>query len=382
MTAAAHAGDETARLAGAASPAIVQTSTFVFDTFEAFQEALSDYESSFVYTRGNNPTVRATEEKIAAMEGAESCRLFGSGMAAISSAILSQVRMGDHIISIESVYGPAYRFLSEYLPRFGVHTTFVEGTDPAHFEAAIQPNTKLIYLESPSSMLFKLQDLPAIAQLARPRGIRTAIDNAYSTMMLQKPLDMGIDLSIYTATKYLNGHSDVVCGAVLGSRELVGQVSAWEHQLLGGIIAPFEAWLLGRGLRTLPARLRQHRESAAEVVDFLAGHPRVRRMLYPSHPSHPQYELASRQMKGSSSLFSIELDTENLDQIKRFANAVHYFGLGVSWGGFESLMVLPAAFAGRPGAPAGHPPGLARLYVGLEDPADLIADLDQALRSM
>jgi len=380
LTQAAHAGDDPFRFLGAAAPPIIETSTFVFDSYEALEEAFANPIEHCIYTRGQNPTVRVAEEKIAALEGAEECRLTASGMAAISSAIMACVKAGDHIVSVNTVYGPAFNFLSKYLPRFSVETTFVEGTDVAEFEAALRPNTMLFYLESPTSGVFKLQDLPAVAALARSRGIRTVIDNSYSTMLLQRPLDMGIDLSVYSATKFLNGHSDVVAGAIVGRRELVNQVYGTELQWLGGIIGPFEAWLIARGLRTLPLRLQQHQQSAMEVAGHLAKHPRVKQLNYPGHPSHPQYELACRQMKGGSSLLSFELDTRDLDAIRRFTNAIQYFGLGVSWGGYESLMFLPIIAHARELPPERwESPGLVRIHVGLEDPIDLIADLDQAM---
>ena len=381
-TLAAHAGDDPFLFLGAAAPPIIQTSTFVFETYEALEEAFANPDTHAIYTRGNNPTVRVAEEKIAALEGAEACRLFGSGMAAISSAILSGLKAGDHIITINTVYGPAKNFMTNYLPRFGIDTTFVEGTAVAQFEAALRPNTRLIYLESPSSHVFKLQDLKAIADLARPRGIRTAIDNSYCTMLLQRPLDLGIDLSVYSATKYLNGHSDVVAGAVVGSREMVGRLNT-EHSLLGGIIGPFEAWLIARGLRTMPIRMRQHQRSATQVAEFLAGHSKVRAVHYPGLPTHPQQELIKRQMKGASSLLSFEIDTRDIAVLKRFANAVRYFGIGVSWGGHESLLVI--SNIGQQGAKpteSWQDPGVVRLHVGLEDPVDLLDDLDQALRSL
>jgi len=381
-TIATHAGDDPFLFLGAAAPPIVQTSTFVFETYEALEEAFAHPESHAIYTRGNNPTVRVAEEKIAALEGAEACRLFGSGMAAISAAILTGLEAGDHVISIKTVYGPAKNFMTTYLPRFGIETTFVDGTDVAQFEAAVRPNTRLIYLESPSTMVFKLQDLKAIADLARARGIRTAVDNSYCTMLLQRPLDLGIDLSVYSATKFLNGHSDVVAGAVVGSREAVARLNV-EHSLLGGIIGPFEAWLIARGLRTMPIRMRQHQRSAQTVAEFLDAHSRVRVVHYPGLPTHPQQDLIKRQMLGASSLLSFEIDTKDVAVLKRFANAVRYFGIGVSWGGHESLLVLSTV-----GQQAGavteswQRPGVVRLHVGLEDPADLVADLDQALRGL
>ncbi|MFZ5817112.1 MAG: trans-sulfuration enzyme family protein [Bacillota bacterium] len=382
-TLAAHAGDDPFRFLGAVSPPIFETSTFVFERFEDLEEAFARMGEHCLYTRGTNPTVRVTEEKIAALEGAESCRLFGSGMAAISSAILSSVRAGDHIVSIRTVYGPAHKFMTQYLARFGITVTLVEGDDPAEWAAAIRPNTALFYLESPSSMVMRLQDLAAVAALAKGHGIRTIVDNSNSTMLLQRPLELGIDLCVYSATKYLGGHSDVVAGAVVGRAELLRPIAGEELQLLGGIIGPFEAWLIGRGLRTLPVRMRQHQISAAKVAEFLAGHSRVSRIYYPGHPSHPQYDLALRQMKGASSLLSFELDTRDPEQIKRFTNALRYFGLGVSWGGYESLAFLPLIAYRREKPESEWPnPGLVRIHVGLEDPADLMEDLDQALRSM
>lgn len=373
-TLATHAGDDPFRFLGAAAPPIMETSTFVFESYEALEGAFQQLDDHCIYTRGINPTVRVAEEKIAALEGADACRLFASGMAAISAAILSCVKAGDHVISLKTVYGPAYNFLANYLPRFGVETTFIDGTEIGQFEEALRPNTTLFYLESPSSFMMQLQDLAAVSALARSRGIKTAIDNSYSTMLLQRPLELGIDLSVYSATKYLNGHSDVVAGAVVGSQELLQKMSWAEHQLLGGIIGPFEAWLVARGLRTLPARMRQHQASAVQVVDYLAKHAKVQRVYYPGHPSHPQYALAQRQTKGSSSLLSFQLDTENPELVKRFANTVNYFGLGVSWGGYESLL-MPAAIGGAKTLPQ----NLIRIHVGLEDPMDLIEDLEQAL---
>jgi cystathionine beta-lyase len=379
-TLAAHAGDDPFLFLGAAAPPIVETSTFVFESYEALEEAFANPDSTCIYTRGNNPTVRVAEEKIAALEGAEACRLFGSGMAAISAVILSCVKAGDHIISLKSVYGPAYNFMANWLPKFGVETTFIEGTEIAQFEEALRPNTRLFYLESPTSYVMKLQDLAAVAALARARGVSTAIDNSWASMLLQRPLDFGIDMTVYSATKYLNGHSDVVAGAVVGSRAALEHINRQEHQLLGGIIGPFEAWLIARGLRTLPARMRQHQESAAQVAEYLARHPKVKAIYYPGHPSHPQYALAQRQMKGASSLLSFELDTRDLAAIKRFTNSIRYFGLGVSWGGYESLMFVPLIAQSREVPPEKwQSPGMVRIHVGLEDPQDLIEDLDQAL---
>jgi len=382
-TLATHAGDDPYLFLGAASPAIVQTSTFVFESFDAFADALAHPDQHYFYTRGNNPTTVVTEQKIAALEGAESCRLFGSGMAAIAAAVLSQVRAGDHVLSINTVYGPTRRLLSDYLVRYGIETTYVDGTDPAQFEAAIRSNTRLFYLESPSSNLMLIQDLRALSAMAKRHSIRTIIDNSYCSMMLQRPLDLGIDLVVYSVTKFLNGHSDVVAGAVLGSWELMQPIFRNEHPVLGGIIGPFEAWLVGRGLRTLPARMRQHQASATQVVDYLFSHPKIRRIHYPGHPSHSQYELAQSQMKGGSSLLSLELDSDDIETTKRFVNALQYFAMGVSWGGFESLSVPYAAGqVHRLPKEKWTQVNQVRLHVGLEDPLDLIEDLEQSLAGL
>jgi len=382
-TLAAHAGDDPFRFMGAAAPPIFETSTFVFPSVADAVAAFADDQEHYVYTRRRNPTVRAVEEKLAAMEGAEACRLFASGMAAISAAILSCVRAGDHVVCVDTAYGPAKAFITGYLSRFGVSATLVDGCDPAEWEAAVRPNTRLFYLESPSSNLMKLQDLAAVTAIARRHGIATVIDNSYCTMLLQRPLELGVDLVVYSGSKYFGGHSDVLAGAVLGPAERLRRIGEEECMLLGGIIGPFEAWLIGRGLRTLPVRMRQHQVSAAKVAEFLAGHDRVARVHYPGHPSHPQYDLALRQMRGASGLLSFELDTRDLNQASRFVDALRFFHLGVSWGGYESLVFLPVIGAMHKVPEAKWPsPGLVRIHVGLEDVADLLADLDQALRAM
>lgn len=379
MTQAAHAGDDPHRFLGAAAPPIFGTSTFVFGSFEEAEEGFARRNEFYVYTRGLNPTVEVAEQKIAAMEGGEAARCFGSGMAAISSAILAFVAAGDHIVCVDTVYGPARQFLTAWLPRFGVETTFVPGLALSDFAEAIRPNTKLIYLESPSSMLFHLQDLAAVAGLARSRGIKTAIDNSYATMVLQRPLNLGIDVVIYTATKYLNGHSDVVAGAVVSDAAIMERIFFQEFALLGGILGPYEAGLLARGLRTLPLRLKHQQESAGRIARFLAGHPKVRQVHYPGLPSHPQYELAQRQMKGASGLLSFDLQT-NESGMRRLINALRYFGIGVSWGGHESLVWAPIITQARSVPPAEWTnPTLVRISVGLEDTDDLLTDLERAL---
>ncbi|MCL4517422.1 MAG: PLP-dependent aspartate aminotransferase family protein [Firmicutes bacterium] len=378
-----HSGEDPSQYFGAAVPPIVQTSLFAFEDYEALDEAFGDREHHFIYTRGQNPTIDLTAAKIAALENGEAARLFSSGMAAISSTILSQVSQGDHIVCVKSAYGPTMKFLRNWLTRFGVETTFVDGTDPAEFEKAVKPNTRLFYVESPSSLVFEMQDLRAVSAIAKEHGIVTMIDNSWATPIFQKPLDLGIDLVVHSATKYLAGHSDVVAGVCVGGKELVSKIAANEHVLLGGITGPFEAWLLLRGLRTLDVRLERHQKNALKVAAYLEAHPKIKRVYYPGLKSHPQYELGRRQMSGSSGLMSMMIDCD-LPGVRRFVDSLRVFRRGVSWGGFESLAYAPIISMAREQPEevwraAGVEPGLIRISVGLEDVEDIIADLDAAL---
>ncbi len=361
QTTVAHHFDDPSRFYGAVVPPIFQNSTFVYETVADRQEGRYHYARD---ARASNPTVEIVEAKMAALEGGEAARCFGSGMGAITAAVVSQLKAGDHVVAVATCYPVTKILLGQMLSRFGVTYTYVEGEDLAEIEAAIQPNTRLIYLESPSSAFFKLQDLPAVAAMARARGIKTLVDNSWATPVFQQPITMGIDLVVHSATKYLGGHSDVVAGVLVGSKADIQKVAEVEFVCMGAVLAPMEAWLLLRGLRTLGVRMRAHQESALQVAAFLEAHPKVDRVHYPGLPSHPQHELARRQMSGFSGLMSLEL--KNPD---RFIDALKLFGLGVSWGGFESLVSTPA-------------PGVVRLAIGLEDLPDLLADISQALEAV
>lgn len=371
---------------GAVVPPIYQNSLFTFDSWEAIDSAFDDKVNRAIYTRGNNPSVALVERKLALLAGAEKARLFSSGMAAISAAILHFVSAGDHVIAIKNTYGPTVSLLSNFLgPKLGVESSFVGGGDIEEFARAIRPNTRLIFLESPSSVVFGLQDLAAVADLARSRGIATAIDNTWATPYFQKPLALGIDLEIHSCSKYLGGHSDLVAGALIGSAELIDDIRMREYELLGAKMAPIEAWLLLRSLRTLPLRMERHQQSALRVAQFLRDHPAVRRVFYPGLEDFPQRDLASRQMSGFSGLLGFELVADQLDAIKRFFNALQLFRIGVSWGGHESLVYAPAIGYLREQSPErladmGISLGNMRISVGLENTGDLIADLDRALR--
>jgi cystathionine beta-lyase/cystathionine gamma-synthase len=270
-----------------------------------------------------------------------------------------------------------HRFLRDFAPRYGIDHTLVDGRSLDEIISAIRPNTKVLYLESPTSLMFELQDLRACAAVARERSILTIVDNSWATPMLQQPLALGIDVVVHSASKYLSGHSDIIAGAIIASQKIIDDIVQHEHAILGGTIGPFEAWLLVRGLRTLPVRMPVHQATATAVARFLSTHPRVRAVHYPGLESHPQYELGRRQMSGASGLLSFELDAD-VDGLRAFTNALRLFAIGVSWGGYESL-VLPIAVTNV--ASEGHyPVNLVRLYIGLEEPAALVDDLEQALR--
>ena len=369
----AHQGDDYNKFLGAVVPPIFQNSLFV-----STEELEKNQDKLYAYTRVSNPTIEVAEVKLAALEKAEAARCFGSGMAAISSAIMHWIKAGSHVVAVDTVYGPANRFLSEYLSRFGVETTFVSGASIREIEEAIQENTDLIYLESPSTYTFVIQDLPAITKLAKEKKIATVIDNTWATPINQNPLEFGIDMVVHSASKYLGGHSDLVAGVIAGRKEDLENLSYGERELFGGILGPQEASLLTRGLRTLPLRMKQHQENAMAVAEFLEGHPKVKRVIYPGLPSFSQYDLGKTLMKGYSSLMSVIIDAQG-DRIVAFAKELEYFQCGPSWGGYESLVSPVGAYSDEGSL---IPRGLVRLFVGLENQQTLIEDLKQALEKL
>lgn len=375
-TLCAHAGDDPSRFLGAPVPPLYQNSLFTAPDAESFFNRVERHPEGYDYTRCANPTTDVLEAKLAALERTEAARCFGSGMAAVTAAVLHAVKSGDHVVAVDTVYGPTRQFLTEYLARFQVSVTFVPGDDPEQFRGACTPQTRLFYLESPSSLVFRMQDLEAVSTLAREREILTVIDNSWASPYFQNPVEFGIDLVLHSATKYLGGHSDLVAGVVMGPKRHLDSIRICEGQLLGGILDPFAAWLMLRGLRTLPVRMDRHQQNALAVARMLEAHPAVARVHYPGLSSHPQYALGQRQLRGTSGLLSVELKDGTRELACRVLNRLHYFGLGVSWGGFESLAV-PLALPGEAGAESGW--GI-RLHLGLETVDDLLEDLDQALR--
>ena len=366
----------------AVAPPLFQTSIFCFNSFDEFQEALADEESNYLYTRGNNPTVNLCEEKLAALEHAEKAKLVGSGVAAISCAVLSQVKSGDHVVSVCDTYSWTRTLFSSYLKRFGVSVTYVEGCSVEDFERAIRPETALIYLESPATFTFKLQPLREVAELARSKGIKTIIDNTWATPIYQNPLDYGIDIVVHSASKYLGGHSDLVAGAIMTNEKEMSHIFNTEFLQLGPVPDPHTAWLIMRNLRTLHLRMPVHYSNALELATFLEGREEVESVLYPFLPSFPQYELAKEQMRGGSGLFSFRLKTRELEDVKRFTDSLHFFKRAVSWGGYESL-VVPAATNNFHGKPIPDDRiSLIRLHAGLEDVNLLKEDLEGAFKAI
>ena len=377
-----HLGEDRESYRGAVSPPIFQSSIFAFPTVEAMREGFRDEFRRTTYTRGNNPTVEILRKKVAALEGAEDCLIFGSGAGAIAAAVIASVSAGDHVICVSKPYSWTRALLKDLLARFGVTHTFVDGTDIANFEQALTAQTRLIVLESPNSMTFEMQDLAAVATLAKARGIRTLCDNSYASPLNQSPIALGIDMVAHSATKYLNGHSDVVAGALCASEKIIREVFRGPYMTCGAILSPHDAWLMLRGLRTLAVRMQRIAQTTQEVIAFLERHPRIRQVYYPHARSNPQFVLAQQQMHGASGLLTVRLQVTGVAAIERFCNALQRFLMTVSWGGYEALAfpvcgVYPANAAIDD--PATSSLALVRLSIGLEDPAVLITDLGQAL---
>jgi cystathionine gamma-lyase len=355
-----HLGDEYAKHNDAVVPPVYMNTLHVIP-----KNAVDDTTPRpFSYGRDSNPTVNIFERKVAALERTERALAFASGMGAITAAILANVKSGDHIVAVETSYGPTKIFMEDQLKKFGVETTYIAGDDASQFEQAVKANTTLFYLESPSSMVFKLQDIRKVAGIAKQRGIATVIDNSWATPIYQKPCTMGIDLSVHTVSKYIGGHSDVIAGVVAGSGAIMDKIH-WIRLLYGGILGPMEGWLAIRGLRTLRLRVEAHGEAAMYIASHLEAHPAVRKVHYPGLKSHPQHELAQSQMTGFTSPLSFELDCTP-DETRVFVRRLTWFSVGPSWGGYESLVNLAGG-------------SMVRIHVGLEDKETLWKDLRESL---
>ncbi|MEO0470593.1 MAG: PLP-dependent aspartate aminotransferase family protein [Bacteroidota bacterium] len=378
-----HLGEERENYFGSAAPPIMQASNFVFKSVEDMRKGLAKEMDAPFYTRGHNPTVAILRRKLAALEGAEECLVFSSGSAAIASGVMSCLQQGDHVVCVQKPYSWTTKLLNNLLARFGVETTMIDGRDPENFRQALRPNTRLFVLESPNSWTFELQDIEAVVAIAKEHGILTAIDNSYSTPLNQQPIKMGVDMVMHSASKYLGGHSDLVAGVLCCSRERAEIIFQSEFMTLGGIISPNDAWLMLRGLRTLPIRMARVAESTPKVVAFLEAHPLIEKVIYPYAASFPQHELAKKQMQRPAGQFTIQLKARDLADVDRFCDNLQYFLLACSWGGYESLIFPNSTVLDSMNYRDSELPwNMIRFYVGLEDAEVLIADLQQALEKV
>ena len=366
-----HLGDDYERYLGAVVPPIFQNSLFVdLDNGDG---------KKYAYSRINNPTVEIVETKIAALEEGEAALCFGSGMAAITTGILYWLDSNSHAILVRNVYGPVRSLFETYLNRFGITTSYVSGTSIEEVEAALQGNTRLIYLESPVSNIFTLQDMAGISHLARAKGIATMIDNTWATPLFQNPLKFGIDMVVHTASKYLGGHSDIVAGVLITRKEITEQIMHKDRALLGGIMDPHQAWLLLRGIRTLPIRMQKHQENALKIALYLQNNPKIKQVMYPGLDSHPQYALGKAQMTGYSGLLSF-VPSGTSEALRQFVKSLRYFQRGPSWGGYESLVSgIGINLSQEESQFSGIPQGTIRISIGLEHVDTLIEDLDAGL---
>ncbi len=372
-------GEDREQYFNAVAPPIFQTSNFAFKTVAALREGLQHEPEVVFYTRGNNPTTDMLEKKVAALEGAEEGLAFASGIAAVSAAVISQLKAGDHVICVQRPYSWTFTLMTRWLPRYGVEVTFVDGKNIENFKKALRSNTRLIYLESPTSFTFELQDIPAVAALAKENNCITIIDNSYSSPIFQHPVKMGVDISVQAATKYIAGHSDTMGGIICSSKEIILNIFENEYMTLGGISAPLNSWLMIRGLRTLPLRMERISNTTLQVAQWLENHPKVEKVFYPFLPSNPQYELAQRQMAKGAGQFSVLLKTTDVSQIDLFCDSLHRFLMAASWGGHESLIYPVAASYNSGNYRLELPINMIRFYIGLEEPQVLLEDLEQAL---
>ena len=375
-----HYAEHNEHYYNAVVPPIFMNSLNTFQTMDAYFDADTEDPNTYVYGRVQNPTVRILEDKIAALEHGTRAYAFASGMAAAATAVMTVCRAGDHIVCIRNVYGPLKKFTNEYCREyFQMDVTFVMGDDIQEIEEAVTDRTALVILESPASIMMRLQDIRAVVGIAKKHGAMVYIDNTYCTPIFQNPLDLGVDIVMHTLSKYIGGHSDIIGGVLVAKDQKLLQKISHHRELYGGSFGPMEAWLALRGLRTLEVRLRQHEKTAMAVAEFLEGHEKIACVHYPGLASFPQYELMKRQQRGNSGLMSFEIDG-NVEQAKKLCELLQVFQIGVSWGGFESLAEVPyARMTEEETAWLGAQANVIRIHCGLEGEDILIADLEQAL---
>lgn len=377
-------GEDRDKYFNAVSPPIMQASNFKLNTVDDLSKAFADEfdsEQAYLYSRGHNPTVDILRKKLAALDGAEDCLVFNNGAAATTAAVMANVKAGDHVVCVAHPYTWTKKLFDVLLSKFNVSCTYIKGTELQDWKDATKEQTVLFYLESPNSWTYELQPLKEIAQFAKQKNIITVIDNTYCTPLYQNVIELGIDIAMQTCTKYIGGHSDTLGGVLCGSKTMMRKIFESEYLTLGNGIQPFSAWLLLRGLRTLTMRLQRVNESTKKVVEFLDGHPGVEKIIFPFHPSFPQFELAKQQMKAAMGLVTIVLKNPHRDAIVKFTESLKAFLIAVSWGGHESLIIPRCAGVKKERYdPANEIHRQIRLYIGLEDANYLIKDLDDALK--
>ena len=378
-----HYGEEYEKYYNAIVPPIFMNSLNVFEEIDDYFDAKVHDKHTYVYGRVQNPTVRILEDKVAALEHGVAAFAFASGMAAATTAVLSVVKTGQNIVCVRNAYGPLKNFIEKYCPvHMGTTVTYVKGNEVSEFEEAITENTGLVILESPSSVVFSLQDVAAVSEIAHKRGAKVYIDNSFCTPIFSNPLDMGADIVMHTASKYMGGHSDLIGGMLAVRDEELANTIVSNRELFGGIIGPMEAWLILRGLRTLSVRVKAHEETAIQVARYLENHPKVDKVYYTGLQSHPQWDLVQKQQKGSTGLLTFEIKG-SAEDAKKVINSLKVFKIGVSWGGFESLACMPhLRLDADTCAWLGGKQHLIRIHCGLEGTDALIADLEQALEKV
>ena len=389
-TLAVHAGEAPDPTTGASAPNLVMSTTFAMEEPAGFSINAFEGELPYIYTRWGNPTVKMLEEKLAALEGAEDCVVFGSGMAATSALLLAGLKAGDHLVMSDVNYAGTAELARNTLPEYGIETTVVDTSDVAAVAAALRRETRMVWVETPANPILRLTDIAAVAGVAAERDVPLAVDSTFATPMATRPLALGADFVVHSLTKYIGGHGDALGGAVLGSRERVEPLRTHALVHLGGVLSPFNAWLIARGAATLPIRMRAHEEGAQRIAEFLEGHPAVGRVNYPGLASHPQHELARRQMANCSGTLSFQVRGDGGALARRMAKELEVVHYAVSLGHHRSLIywidtdaLMESSFRLEGAQFANYREyagdGVFRLSVGLEDAKDLCGDLDRVL---
>ncbi|AZQ84968.1 methionine gamma-lyase [Colwellia sp. Arc7-635] len=382
-TQAIHSGRINDEQFGSLATPLYQTSTFIFENAQQGADRFAGEAEGYIYSRLGNPTTRQLEMRVAAMEGMEDAAATATGMGAVSGALLANLSCGDHLISSKAVYGCSFALMSHQLTRWGIEVSFVDMANPAEVEAAIKPNTKVMFLETPVNPNLAVYDLAVIGKIAQKNNIISIVDNTFLTPVLQQPRKYGIDIVVHSATKYLNGHGDVVAGIICGTNEMIMNIKMTVLKDIGATMSPHDAWLIMRGLKTLPIRMERHCSNAEKIAEYLQTHESVSQVYYPGLKSHPGNKFIGSQMKAAGGVIAFEIKSD-LSGGSEFINRMQLFSIAVSLGDAESLIQHPASMTHSPYTQeerlaAGISDSLIRISVGLENVDDLLADLEQSL---